>query len=404
MIYDHNPKVAFLFSSFAICTSALAHDVSVEVYTEKAQYVLGEPVLVSAAVTNNSQDPVRLIHHHAPTLKEVQLSIVDFRFGSTADRMTRWADDLRDLVDFAPMAIEPHQKVNVDLIMLFNGENGFFATSPGRYYISGRVVIDANPYIEVLSEPIEIEVLQPSTVADRVNWQWLDMHKEEYGRMVQVPWEAELSDEFLQEARRRCETAQSKYSEYLGLFLSRAYREGPKKDAELSAHFAEIAKARATSERIRSEAEKILRTPRIEPPPAPPPKFVHEVDAATQRAVAEALERFAAAVTGGRMDECAAFLSEDFLRNGVRDRARMLANLEGDLLEHPGVVVSIVVESVLGDLAGDEVEVSGRLVARIPGRQIEEHRTRWVLRREGASWVIRRWDRVSTPGGPPSDP
>lgn len=389
------PKfVSFLVIAIASCVSAFAHDVTVEVHAGKVQYRLGEPVLVSATVVNVSEAPVQLTYHNAPTFNESTVSIVDLRLGSTPDQMNRWGDDFRDRLSTVPRTIQPREKIEVDLVMLYNNrQEGFFATSPGRYYIAGRIVIVGNPFVEIVSDSIAIDILSPSTAEDRTNWQWLDAHKEEYGRMVQLPWGAELSDDFLREAARRCEASQSVYSEYLGLFLSRAYREGPKKDAELASRFAQIAMERATSDKIRSEAEKLLRSTRVEPTvPASAPAVARAVDTATQRAVTEVLDKFAAAITGGRLDECAAMLSEDFLRNGFTDKARMISILEDDLVEHRGSAVSYVVDAVSAGAASNEVEVLSRQVAKIPGRVTEERHVKWVLRREGASWLILRRD------------
>lgn len=399
------PKIiSFLVSAIASCTSAFAHDVTVEIHTEKVHYRLGEPVLVSATVVNGSEAPVKLIHHNAPTLSERTFSIVDLRLGSTPDQMERWGDDLRDRLATVPRTIQPREKIEVDLIMLYNNrQKGFFAASPGRYYIAGRIVVVANPYVEIISSPVAIDIVQPSSDVDRTNWQWLDANKEEYGRMVQVPWSADLSDSFLREAGRRCETSQSIYSEYLGLFLSRAYREGPKKDADLSSRFAQIAKERATSDKLRSEAEKLLRSPRVEPhAPASAPAVARAVDDATQRAVAEVLDKLSAAITGGRLEECATLLSDDFLRNGFTDKASMLSILKDDLVEHQGSVVSFIVDSVSGGAASSEVEVLGRQVAKVPGRATEERHVKWTLRREGSNWLIlRRDDREPRAAGQP---
>ncbi|MEK6674391.1 MAG: hypothetical protein AABZ47_01905 [Planctomycetota bacterium] len=110
---------------------------------------------------------------------------------------------------------------------------------------------------EFEAPPVQIEIREPPR-AERAVWEWLNEHKDEYGRLVQVPWEAKLSEEFVQECDRICTQTNSLYGEYLALFLSRWYREGPNKDAQQSARFAEIAKAKATSEKVRTEAEKLL--------------------------------------------------------------------------------------------------------------------------------------------------
>lgn len=237
----------------AFATAEAALDVHVEPH--KSLVVVGEPVLITAVVTNRGLEPVKLILHNAPTIALYPHSVADLQFGRDELHLKHWSDGLRKVRKTAPKVLAPGETIMIDLVMLFSREDGFFAREPGKYWVQGRIVIDANSYIEILSPPVPIEVRAPST-KDQRTWRWLDARKEEYGRLVQIPWEAKLSDEFLADCARTCDTSQSPYVEYLALFLSRWYREGPQKDAQQSARFAEIAKARASSEKIRSEALK----------------------------------------------------------------------------------------------------------------------------------------------------
>ncbi|MEK6674439.1 MAG: hypothetical protein AABZ47_02155 [Planctomycetota bacterium] len=230
---------------------------TVEVTPHKSVVVLGEPVLISATVANTGPEPVKLIHHNAPTLVRERWSVVDLKLGQGEAQPKRWSDELRELIEASHKFLPPGEIISVDLVMLYNRENGFFATTPGKYWIQGRIVIAPSPYVEILTTPISIEVREPPR-AERVVWQWLNEHKDVYGRLVQVPWEAKLSEEFVQECDRICTETTSAYGEYLALFLSRWYREGPNKDAAKSQRFAEIAKAKASSEKVRTEAEKLL--------------------------------------------------------------------------------------------------------------------------------------------------
>jgi hypothetical protein len=255
---------SFLLILISGIAPAMGHDVTVRIGVHKPVFALGEAVIVSATVVNNGTEAAKLMHHNAPTLMEDKVSTVDLLFGPDPERLKRWSDRLRDARRTNPRSLAPGESVTVDLVMLFNAEDGFFATEPGRYWIQGRIV--AHDIGEVLSPPVPIEIREPSP-SDRATWGWLNAHKEEYGRLVQIPWEAKPSDEFLQESARLCDTSPSAYVEYLALFLSRSYREGPKKDAVQAARFAEIAKGRATSEKIRAEADKILAA---KPPPVSP--------------------------------------------------------------------------------------------------------------------------------------
>lgn len=363
---------------------------TVRVEPHKFAVVMGEPVLVTATVTNGGSGDVKLIHHNGPTLAHVPFCAVALRFGAEEERLNEWSDGLRPVKKMGPKLLPPGESIAIDLVMLFSREDGFFADKPGTYWIQGRIV--AHDIGQVLSPPVKIEVHEPS-VSDRSVWQWLDAHKEEYGRLVQVPWEAKSSDEFLQESARLCDTSRSTYVEYLALFLSRSYREGAKKDAAKAVRFAEIAKARASSEKSRAEADKLSRA--VEPTVSPSAIAQSEVDPGIQRAVAECVENFASALTSARMDECATALSEDFLYNGALDKTRALAELDGDLRKLRGAVATVRVDTFSRGPTADEVEVSGRFVVAALEREPSAQTVRWVLRREGSRWVIRRWDPAS---------
>jgi hypothetical protein len=180
-------------------------------------------------------------------------------FGINDEHFNRWDDRLRPTEKTEPTLLPAGESTSVDLVMLFNQKDGFFATASGKYWISGRVYSHG----DIVAAPVAIEVREPSGT-DRPVWEWLNDHKEVYGRLVQVPWSSEtkLSDEFVRECDRICTETTSAYAEYLAYFLSRWYREGPGKDAPQSAEesrrFAEIAKAKASSEKVRAEAEKLL--------------------------------------------------------------------------------------------------------------------------------------------------
>ena len=246
--------------------SASDDTLDVRVEPHKSVVIVGEPLLITATVTNRGSEPVQLIHHDAPTLALYPRSVVELRLGPDEEHLVAWSDGFRKLAKTAPRLLPPGESITVDLVMLFNSQDGFFTTTPGKYWISGRVVVVAKPYVEIVSTPVEIEVREPSP-SDKAAWEWLNAHKEDYGRLVQVPWRGKLSEEFLRECNRTCDTSPSGYVEYLALFLSRSYREGPKKDAAQAARFAEIARAKASSEKTRSEAEKLL--PQRQPKAAP---------------------------------------------------------------------------------------------------------------------------------------
>jgi hypothetical protein len=248
-------QTCFLMALIMQSVTARAGDVSVNVEPHKTVVQLGEPLVVSTTVYNGGRGAVEIFQQNTPTLVYSQPCVVEVRFGADEKQLKRWDDRLRPSRKTEPVVVAPGKSVAVDLVMLFNSRDGFFAKTPGKYWISGRIV--TTDRLEVLAPPVEIEVREPAP-SDQATWDWLNAHREEYGRLVQVPWEATLSDEFVKECDRLCSTSPSTYVEYLALFLSRSYREGPKKDTAEAARFAEIAKARGSSEKIRTEADKIL--------------------------------------------------------------------------------------------------------------------------------------------------
>ena len=246
------------------CVLVQAHDLTVDLHPQKLVVDVGEPVVVSATVANNEPDAMTLIHHNAPTLYH-GLSVIDLRFGADKEHLMRWDDWLRPTRRTGARLIQPQESITVDLVMLFSAKDGFFATEPGKYWIQGRAYSNG----DILGPPVPIEIRELSP-ADKPMWEWLNAHKEEYGRLVQIPWEAKLSDEFLKGCDDACTKTPSVYTEYIALFLSRWYQEGPGKERENAkeqpARYAEIAKARATSDKIRTEAEKVLARAQPEPP------------------------------------------------------------------------------------------------------------------------------------------
>lgn len=228
---------------------------TVRVEPDKLEVVLGEPLFITVTAVNEGTHPMKLIHHNAPTYRGS--SVVDLRIGRDTDHMKRWDDGLRPVSRRVPKTLQPGESVSVVLVMLYNRKAGFWADAPGTYWISGRAVVVANPYVEILSEPVKIEVREPLE-KDRSTWEWLDAHKDEYGRLVQIPWMAELPEEFVQACAQKAETSESTYEGYVALSLSRWYRDGTGKDAQQAARFARIAKRSASSDRVRAEAEKLL--------------------------------------------------------------------------------------------------------------------------------------------------
>ena len=254
------PKICRGFSVVLLLLSmkeSSGQDLAVEVRPHAKTVAFGEPLIVTAVVVNNQPNTAVIIHHNAPLLRNAP-SMVDLKLGTNRNDLRRW--DARLGVDrrTEPSRLAAGEGGTIELVMLYSSRDGFFAIQPGTYWIQGRIVADTG---EVLSDPVPIEVREPSP-EDKAAWEWINAHKEEYGRLVQVPWEAKLSEEFRTGAEELCEKTPTVYTEYVAYFLSRWYREGPGKERpdalQQSDRFAEIARAKATSDKLRAEAEKVL--------------------------------------------------------------------------------------------------------------------------------------------------
>jgi hypothetical protein len=283
--------------------------------------------------------------------------------------------------------------------MLFNARDGFFTTHPGTYWLQGR--ISANGIGDVLSPEVAIEVREPAR-AERSTWEWLDAHKEEYGRLVQVPWEAKLSDEFIAGCRSLCDTSDSVYVQYLALFLSRWYGEGPGKDHAEAARYAEIAQARASSEMMRNLASKALvrfarsaaaaaEEKATEPTPERP------VEPQVRKEVESAFQGFIAALGAGDIERCLQLTSEDY-RGWTRAKQREELQEDIDKLadvRQRGLPadLSARVLSVMGN--GEDVIVMAIVSARAGSDPPEENQVRCRLRKYGDAWLLQDWTRVS---------
>ena len=147
-----------------------AHDLSVDVRSHKQVFVLGEPVVVSITVANHESETVTLMHHNAPNLHQ-KLSVVDLLLGANQEQLKRWDSRLGVAIRTEDFTLPSGESLNIDLVMLFNSRDGFFVTTPGKYWIAARTVVIAQG--EYITPPVQIEVREPPR-AERVVWEWLN--------------------------------------------------------------------------------------------------------------------------------------------------------------------------------------------------------------------------------------
>jgi|GEM_PF-2065725 len=375
-----------------IVACASEHAVNVRVSPHKAVVTVGEPVLITATVTNEGSRPVTLIYHNAPTLMRRPPSVVELRFGTESGQLLSWSDGLRKIGKRAPKVIPPGASVMTELVMLFNRRSGFFTEDPGTYRISGRVVIVASPYIEILTTPITIEVRQPPRT-ERRTWLWLDAQREHYGRLIQVPWMAKLPDEFVTNCREFCATSDSVYVEYLALGLSRWYAEGPGRNRTEAARFAEIARTRASSERVRSLASKALRGKAEVEPPAKTPE--RPVEPAVQQEVEAIFQGFIAAADAGDIDRCLELTAEDY-RVWNREKQREELQEDIDKIVEPrrrGIPADLSARVLSVAWSGKDVMIMAQVSFRLGSERPEDQTVRCRVRKYAGQWLLQDWTR-----------
>lgn len=229
--------------------------VAMQISTHKTALVVGEPLLVSATVQNDTSRAVKIYRQNSPTYARAESSVVSLFVSADGSTFKSWNDGLRPLEKTEPLSLSPGKKRTTDLVMLFSHDDGFAVKKAGKYWILGRVTTTAGAVIE--AKPVMITVREPAGV-DQDVWTWLKDHKKEYGHLIQTPWVAELSGEFLSGCDRLCETSQSTYVQYLALYLGRWYRESAIKDEIQSARYLEIAKSSASSEFLKTKVLKAI--------------------------------------------------------------------------------------------------------------------------------------------------
>jgi ketosteroid isomerase-like protein len=123
----------------------------------------------------------------------------------------------------------------------------------------------------------------------------------------------------------------------------------------------------------------------------------------TRRDVEQAVSRFKAAHTAGRLNECEQMMTEDFLRGGSMDRAKSLVKMqkEFDKLQGKRLEAIPTFESVTTD--GTNVIVAVDVVYRYDGQERSQKES-YTLRQEQGQWKISRFAVTSSERPPGFQP
>ncbi|MEK6674390.1 MAG: hypothetical protein AABZ47_01900 [Planctomycetota bacterium] len=128
------PVVALLVL-VAPSLAARESQLAVQVELQKTVMVLGEPIIVSTIVHNLGSEPVEIYHQNAPTYELYPRCVVEARFGPDIAHMVGWSDGLRKVRKTGPKLLPQGESITMDLVILFNRQEGFFAATQGKYWI-----------------------------------------------------------------------------------------------------------------------------------------------------------------------------------------------------------------------------------------------------------------------------
>lgn len=404
---------------FSLCLSGVARaELRLELKTHSDSIIAGEPLVILTHVGNGGTAPIDVFYQNAPTYERDASSFVLLRVSGnepppfdhqqTVVRwfMKTWSDGFR-LIERrirATHQIESDEEAESELVMLYSRTSGLAFQEPGRYWISAAVVVssgdgDSPPDFVAATEPASITVLDPQG-EDQTAWKWLLEHKDEYGRLIQVPWSTELSEEFVDGCRELCAASDSVYVEYLALFLSRWYLEGAGNDLVEAAKYAEIAKTRASSDKLRALAERVAEAVAKErrkrkaaernAPPAEEP-----VDPALRMEMEKVFLGYVDALRDGDIDRCLEVTTDDF--RGW-DRAKQREEMAEDVeeikdLERKGIQIEISARVLSAVRIEAEVVITALFSIREGSKPPQRSTVRSRLVNSGDRWLLQTWDR-----------
>lgn len=383
-------------------------EVEFEIKPHKDTIALGEPLALSTIVRNVATRPMHVAYQNSPAYYALGFAILRLSKEEPPplnDRLSilrwftdNWTDDFRPLIRIEPATVEldPGEEATVELVVLYRSEAGFAFGQPGKYWITARVVVspggESQRSDDIAAEPVAITVRQPAG-RDFVAWEWLKSNQQEYGCLIQIPWSAELSEQFVGACRAHLDASDSVYAEYLALSLSRWYGEGRGKDPVQATKFAEIARAKASSDTVRTLASKLLQAsaglPR-EPVSRTPEQ---PVNMALREIVEKAFQAFFAALTSGDVERCVELTAEDF-RGWSRDKQR--EELQEDIdevrdLRRKGLAAGPTARVLSVAHRGEDVLLTARLTHRLEAQPPNEQVIRCLLRKYGDQWLLQDW-------------
>jgi len=410
--YKRFMKATLALPVLLVLSGAARGEVGFELKPHKPTIVLGEPLIVSTVVKNLTNLPIDVFYQNSPAYNRRDLSVAIIRLSEEVPpalpdpaslygwfRHT-WSDEFRPVRRRKPstLRLDPGEDVTFKLVVLYRRTEGYAFEEPGEFWISARIVVVAPngenpPNYDIVAEPVAVTVNEPQ-YADQAVWGRLNAHKEEYGRLIQIPWMAKLSDDFVAECRELCATSDSVYVEYLALFLSRWYSEGPGRDPAEASRYLEIAKTRATSEIVRNLASKPLPALAMKGQEEREQPNDQPVSPELRKVAEDVFQEFLKTAGSGDIDRCLELTAEDF-RGWSRTRQRKWLQDdfdENEDLRRRGVPIDLSAHVLTVVRRGDDLLLTGLITYHQGSKPPTDSTVRCRLRKYGDQWLIQDWN------------
>ncbi len=169
-----------LFLIFSIAMATITNGAfEIHLTAEKAEFKLGEPVVVLVSLTNKGSEPVNISPELGPEADFLQYLITD-PDGKETPFSPAFVADRADFITLGK------DEMATGTARIFYGGNGYSFPKPGKYSIVAR-------YKDSRSTPFEIRVLAPANEAEREQARMILDHTE-VGLFLMLEGGDELAD------------------------------------------------------------------------------------------------------------------------------------------------------------------------------------------------------------------
>ncbi len=149
--------LAALLHLMAASALGQAEGLKLELIGTKPGYMLGEPVVLVAKLSNDSPGPVAVQGRLKPTYANFRLSVC-----RGDEEPITFRPILRACAGEKDRILEPGESV-YEFVRVFCGSTGWTFKEPGLYVISGQFIASFDPLVAVAAGEMEIKVLPPES-------------------------------------------------------------------------------------------------------------------------------------------------------------------------------------------------------------------------------------------------